>query len=107
MLHRLRSSFLRENMLLIVLRLLREEDLSEWEILNLLHSQYGLTASPREFRRLCALMSNGGYATVEPVGTGRRLRMTPAGANLLRRLEKEYLAIVSGLEASSRVVLTR
>lgn len=107
MLHRLRSAFLRENMLLIVLRLLREEDLSEWEILNMLHSQYGLTASHREFRRLYGLMTDGGYATVEPAGGGRRLRMTPAGANLLRRLEKEYLAIVSRLDVSSGVMLTR
>ena len=107
MLHRLRSAFLRANILLIVLRLLSGEELTEWEILSLLHSRYGVTASAKEFRRLYNLMVGGGYARVEYVGTTRKLHITESGADLLHRLEEEYRDIVSGFGVSSSVVLTR
>ena len=104
MLHRFRTAFLRENLMLIVLGLLRESELGEWEILNLLHSRYASTPSAREFRRLSESMVSGGYVDLEWVGKTRKMRITNAGIELLQRLEQEYRAIVSKVNASSSAV---
>lgn len=94
--HRLRSSFLRENMTLLVLRLLAEGDRGEWEVLSALDSRYGLTPTAKEFRKLCETLVGGGYATLERAGRSKALSITKGGAVLLRRLEEEYAAVLSG-----------
>lgn len=101
MLHRFRSAFVRENLMLIVLGLLRESELSEWEILSLLHSRYASTPTAKEFRRLSQSAVNGGYASFRWVGKTRKLRISRTGTELLRRLEEEYRAIVSSINDSS------
>ena len=105
--HRLRSTFLRENTMLFVLRLLREREMSEWELLSALDSGYGLTPSSKEFRKISGILAGGGYARVEVSEKARTLRITAAGTTLLRRLEEEYAAIARGCDASGRPVLTR
>jgi len=52
MLSRFRSAWLSENVPLLVLRLLNESALSEFEMLSRLHARYGLTPNSREFGRL-------------------------------------------------------
>ena len=99
MIQRLRSAFFRENSLVVVLRLLGQEELSEWEILSLMHSRFGSTPSSREFRRLCQVLLDGRYATIEPDGETRKLKLTPAGDELLRRLEEECREILTGFDS--------
>ena len=107
MVQRLRSAFLRENTLLIVLRLLRDTGLSEWEILEILHSRYGSVPTAKEFRKLCELMVRGGYAEIEAGEAARRLQITRSGVKLLSRLEDEYQSMLSELAAPSGVFLMR
>jgi hypothetical protein len=95
-----RSAFFRENLLLIVLGLLSESELNEWEILNLLYSRYGSTPSAKEFRRLVESMVNGSYAAFVAEEGTRRLRLTKTGTKLLHRLEEEYRAVVSNAAPS-------
>ncbi len=101
MLHRLRSSFLNANQLLMVLDLLEEAALSEWEVLNLLYSRYRSAPGANEFRRLVQSLVRGGYATVELADGTRKLRISEAGLRLRRRLEDEYRAMVSTIDAAS------
>ena len=100
MLQRFRSAWLTENMPLLVLRLLREASLSEWEILSQLHSKYGLTPSNREFGRLEKGLLGKGYANLESEHGGEKLCITSQGIGLLSRLEKEYKEIVSDIVRS-------
>ncbi len=100
MLQRFRSAWLTENMPMLVLRLLREASLTEWEILSLLHSRYGLTPSTREFARLEKGILAKGYASIEAEAGGDKLRITAEGITLLLRLEKEYRQIVENIAHS-------
>lgn len=104
---RMRIALLRENMLLIVLRMLSEGEKGEWEVLSALDSRFGLTPSAKEFRKVEETLVGGGYATlVRPEGS-RVLRMTDVGAALLRRLEEEYRAVLSGRDPPSGAVMRR
>jgi hypothetical protein len=104
MLHRFRSAFLRENLLFLVIRLLKDADLSEWEILNLLYSRYETSPGAKEFRKLLETLVSEGYASLEPAGKTRRLRLDVRGTRLLRGIEEEYRSIISGIEESSSAV---
>jgi hypothetical protein len=95
MVSRFRSAWLSQNLVLLVLRLLRESGLSEWEILSALHSRYGLDPTAREFRRLEKELVGGGYALIESGKEGGKLQITGAGVSALHRLEEEYRMIVS------------
>jgi predicted transcriptional regulator len=99
MLHRFRSDFLLENLLLLVLRLISEFERSEWEVLDQLHLRYACTPSAKEFRRVCELLETGGYVTATSTGTTRKLKVTSEGRKLLRCLEEEYRAVVSSSQA--------
>lgn len=100
-LSRFRSAWLSENTPLLVLRLLRESTLSEWEILSRLHLRYGLNPSAREFGRLEKVLLRDGYAGFEPGLGENKLLITTAGLRLLLRLEEEYRAVVSNVKSSS------
>jgi hypothetical protein len=95
MLSRFRSAWLSQNLVLIVLRLLTESSLTEWEILSILHSRYGLDPTAREFGRLGKELVGGGYALLESGNEGGKLQITSAGISALRRLEEEYLMVVA------------
>ena len=95
-LSRFRSAWLSRNLALLVLGLLRESALSEWEVLARLHSLYGLDPSAREFGRLKKELVGEGYATLEK-GLGNRLQITTAGLKLLRRLEEEHRALATDI----------
>lgn len=95
MLLRFRSAWLSKNLTLLVLRLLRESTLSEWEILSRLHSRYGFTPSAREFERLEKELQDGGYATLALRGERSNLQITTRGIGLLVRLEEEHRTVVS------------
>jgi hypothetical protein len=94
---RFRSAWLSENMPMLVLRLLRDTSLTEWEILSRLHSRYGLTPSSREFGRLEKSLLGKGFVSLESETSRDKLRITNEGVGLLVRLEKEYADIVSNI----------
>jgi hypothetical protein len=100
MLSRFRSAWLSQNLVLLVLRLLRDSSLSEWEILSSLHSRYGLIPSAREFGRLEKELLGGGYAVLEDGKDGGKLRITSTGMSALRRMEEEYRMVVSNIVQS-------
>ncbi|HEV2390666.1 MAG TPA: hypothetical protein VGS04_08085 [Nitrososphaerales archaeon] len=83
--------------MLLVLMLVEDSEKSEWELLDSLYSHYKLTPSGKEFRRLLETLVEGGYATFTPEEGTRRLRITSTGTKLLRRLQREYRAIVSDI----------
>jgi len=94
-LHRFRSAFFHENLMLIVLRLLEDSEPSEWEVLDSLYSRYRLTPNAKEFRRMLESLVSGGYVGFESAEGARRLRITKTGTKLLHSLEDEYRTIVS------------
>jgi hypothetical protein len=96
-LSRFRSAWLSQNLTLVVLRLLRESRLSEWEILSRLHTRYGLNPSAREFERLEKELLGEGFALVEPDDAGGRLSITASGLKLLRALEEGHRDVVSSV----------
>jgi hypothetical protein len=95
MVSRFRSAWLSQNLVLLVLRLLKESGLTEWEILSALHSRYGLDPTAREFGKLEKELVGGGYTLLEPCKEGSKLQITGAGVSALRRLEEEYRMVVS------------
>lgn len=95
MLSRFRSAWLSQNLALLVLRLLKESGLSEWEILSALHSRYGLDPTAREFGKLEKELVGGGYVLLESDEGGGKLQITGAGISALSRLEEEYRMVVS------------
>ncbi len=95
MVQRSRWAWLSANLPLIVLRLLRESALSEWEILSRIHSSYGLSPSAHEFGRLEKSLVGEGYASVDSRLEGDKLQITTEGLRLLLRLEEEYRAVVA------------
>jgi hypothetical protein len=97
MVSRFRSAWLSQNLVLLVLRLLGESRLSEWEILSALHSRYGLSPTAREFGKLEKGLVSGGYALLESGKAGSRLQITSAGMTALRRLEEEHRMVVSNV----------
>jgi hypothetical protein len=100
MVSRFRSAWLSQNLVLLVLRLLRASTLSEWEILSTLHSRYGLNPSAREFQRLEKELVGEGYARVNSGKDGSTLNITTAGLGVLRRLEEEHRTLVSNVAQS-------
>ncbi len=99
-LQRFRSALFHENLVLIVLRLLEDSEPTEWEVLNSMYARYRLAPNAKEFRKMLETLVSGAYVGYETVEGSRRLRMTKAGARLLRRLEEEYRAIVSSADVS-------
>jgi hypothetical protein len=95
MLSRFRSAWLSQNLVLLVLRLIKESGLTEWEILSALHSRYGLDPTVREFGRLEKELVGGGYVLLESCKEGGKLLITGAGIIALCRLEEEYRMVVS------------
>jgi len=95
MVTRFRSAWLIQNMDLLVLKLLRDSTLSEWEILSRLHSKYGLNPNAREFARLEKTLLGKGYASMDTAHRMSKLQITHRGLRLLRRLEEEYRSVVS------------
>jgi hypothetical protein len=90
-----RSLLFHENLLLIVLSMLKDCELSEWEIWRLLHSRYGTTPTAREFQKIIDIITDGAYAKCRWEGSIRKLQLSEAGLVLQRRLEEEYRAIIS------------
>lgn len=86
---RFRTAWLSQNLAMLVLKLLRESSLSEWEVLSRLHARYGLSPSAREFGRLEKELLVDGFACLESGTGGSRLQITTTGCSLLRRLERE------------------
>jgi DNA-binding PadR family transcriptional regulator len=98
---RFRSVLFHENMLLIVLSLLKDSELGEWEIWSLLRSRYGTTLAAREFRKILDTLIDEGYASSRWEGPTRKLRLNETGLVLHRRLEAEYQAIISSIDEFS------
>jgi hypothetical protein len=97
MLSRFRLAWLSQNGLLLVLRLLQESSLSEYEILSRLHARYGLTPNAREFGRIKKTLLGKGYARLDSGLGADNLQITSAGVRLLRLLEEEYRGVVSNM----------
>ncbi len=91
----------------MVLSYLRQSELSEWEILNLLHSRHNATPGEREFRKLVDSLTQGGYAESELVSGDRKLRLSRKGMDLQRTLAKEYKAVMARLNAFSAAEFAR
>lgn len=104
MVTRFRSSWISQNLALLVLRLLSESTRSEWELLSSIHAKYGVAPSARELGTLERELLRDGYAALEP-GAGGRLSVTHRGLRLLGRLEEEHLALVADTIRSGRDVL--
>lgn len=94
---RFRSAWLSQNMDLLVLKILSDSSLSEWEILSRLHSKYGLNPSAREFARLERAMVGKGFVRLD-TSQGGKFEITELGVMLLRRLEEEYRSVVREAE---------
>lgn len=92
---RFRSAWLTQNLDLLVLKLLRESTLSEWEILSRLHSRYGLNPTPREFARLERDLTGKGFASFEQASGEEKFEITSRGLTLLSRMEEEYRSVVA------------
>jgi hypothetical protein len=99
MLSRFRTAWLSQNLALLVLRLLRNATLSEWEILSRLHSRYGLSPTALEFQRLERELILEGFALVASGDDGSKLQITTSGLKVLRALEEEYRAVVASASA--------
>jgi hypothetical protein len=80
--------------------MLKDSELSEWEVLSQLYSRYRLTPGAKEFRKVVDSLVVGGYANFEPMEGGRKLRVTKVGVKLFQRLDGEYQAIVSNINQS-------
>ena len=100
-LHRFRSAFVQGNLALIVLRLLVDSEMSEWEVMNALYDRYGSSPTSKEFRRLVDELLEGAYATTVEVEETRKLRISNQGRRLFQRLEDEYRQVVSSLGEGS------
>ena len=96
-LSRFRTALLTQNLALLVLRLLRESSLSEWEVLSRLHARYGLDPSAREFARVEKELLGDGFARVESGSDCSKLEITTSGCHLLRRLEREQHEIAKSM----------
>jgi hypothetical protein len=97
MVSRFRTAWLSQNLDLLVLRLLRESAMSEWQVLSRLHAMYGLEPSAREFARLEKRLVRDGFMVLETSDGDEKLRITPFGLDLLRRVEDEYRKVVGDL----------
>jgi hypothetical protein len=99
MLHRFRSSWLNENLQLIILRLLKSADLSEWEVLDLLYRRFGLAPDSKVFRRLVCNLESLDCVRFE--SRSGRLRIARNGLILLSGLEAEYESILSRIAVTN------
>jgi hypothetical protein len=97
MLSRFRTAWMSQNLALLVLRLLRDSALSEWEILSRLHAKYGLNPTAREFERLERDLLGEGFALVASDDDGSKLKITTSGLKVLRTLEEEHRTVVSSV----------
>jgi len=97
MLSRFRTAWLSQNLALLVLRLLRDSTLSEWEILTNLHARYGLDPTAREFEKLERDLLEDGFALLASDDDGSKLKITTSGLKVLRSLEEEHRAVVSSV----------
>lgn len=86
--------------------MLRDSEMSEWEILNSLHARYGFTPSLAEFRRTSNLLVKRGFAELGQGENGASLRVTEDGLKLLLRLQQEYSAMVACAYPRRRSVLS-
>ena len=77
-----------------VLRLLKQTDLSEWQIMDSLYRLFGTAPDWKAFRTSLELLTSQGFLEVKNGGEARQLRVSKAGIKLLSALEKEYDAIV-------------
>jgi DNA-binding PadR family transcriptional regulator len=98
---RFRSVLFHENLLLIVLSLLKDSELGEWELWSLLHSRYDTTPTTRDFRKTLDMLINDGYASSRWESNTRKLRLSETGLVLHRRLEAEYRAIILSIDKFS------
>ena len=94
--YRIRTKWLEGNLLLILLRLLREGPLAQWEILDSLYRSFGLSPDERIFGELVQSLGSQGYLSIRGEGKRHQLQISRDGLKLLSELEKEYKAIVSG-----------
>jgi DNA-binding PadR family transcriptional regulator len=101
MLERFRSDWLLANLPLLVLKLLQESTMSEWEILSRLHERFELYPSAHEFGRLEKSLLGKGYVSLERVPGGGKLQITTEGVRLLRRIEAEYRAVLTNAPRST------
>ena len=95
------------NLPLLVLRLIRDSSLNEWEILATLHKSFVIDPNARGLDLLKRTLLTGGYATTELGGGDAKLRITTKGMGLLERIELENLAFVSRLTLPSEAKNTR
>ena len=102
-----RRAFLEENAILLILRLLRDSELSEWEVLDSLYSRYRLAPERNDFHLLLHSLVDGGFARYEEAEDSGRLNITRAGVELLHALEDEYRAVMSTVQSTAPDPLTR
>ena len=99
MLYRIRSRWLNGNLPLLVLGLLREADLCDWEILDSLYRRYGMTPETREFQNLLNSLVRQGYVEVRRSKDTYRLRVRESGMKLLSEFERVYETFARNLSA--------
>ena len=94
--YRIRTKWLEGNLLLILLKLLREGPLAQWEILDSLYHSFGLSPDERIFGELVQFLVSQGYLWIPAEGEVHQLQISRDGLKLLSEIEREYKAIVSG-----------
>ncbi len=92
--YKIRSRWFEGNLPLLILRLLRESPLGEWEILDSLFHSLRLQPNERELERLIKSFVRLGYLQVVRGRREPRLRINKAGLKLLSELEREQSAIL-------------
>ena len=95
--YKIRSKWFEGNLPLIILRLLREMPLGEWEILDSLYHTLRLAPNEREFEKIIKSFVRLGYLQVVSWRREPRLRINKAGLRLLSELEREHNAILREL----------
>ena len=99
--YKIRARWFQGNLPLIILKLLRESPLGEWEILDSLYHSLRLAPNEREFERLIKSFVRLGYLQVVFWRKEPRLRINKAGLKLLSELEREQYAILRELNPGS------
>ncbi len=93
--YRIRSKWLKGNLSLVALRLLREKPLAEWEILDSLYHSFEFSPDEGKFKEFVQSLTSEGYIRLSAEAGMNRLQITEDGLRLLQELEKEYKDFLS------------
>ena len=94
--HRIRSRWVATVLPITILRLLQEEDLDEWRVMDSLYKMFGSALNEKDARRVLKILITKGFAEINAKTGTRRLQVSREGVKLLHTLGKEYGTIMAG-----------